>query len=115
MDTSSHSRLTWLLIVRWTARLSALSFLFFALTYLVGSYMDPSPRPGPQNARDYFFLSLMGLTLLGYLLGLWWEGVGGFIGLAASIVFLTWLSFVITIDLPCLPVLSFLHSPRSWR
>jgi hypothetical protein len=61
--------------------------------------MDPSPRPGPQNARDYFFLSLMGLTLLGYLLGLWWEGVGGFIGLAASIVFLTWLSFVITIDL----------------
>ena len=89
METTIQKRPVWLKIIRWTARIIAVLFaiiLFFSFTV-------EDMNPLSINPQDYFFLSLWVLIPIGYLIGLWKEGLGGLISLVSIltliIVFLT--------------------------
>ena len=79
METTIQKRPVWLKIIRWTARIIAVLFaiiLFFSFTV-------EDMNPLSINPQDYFFLSLWVLIPIGYLIGLWKEGLGGLISVVS--------------------------------
>jgi hypothetical protein len=79
METIIQKRPVWLKIIRWTARIIAVLFaiiLFFSFTV-------EDMNPLSINPQDYFFLSLWVLIPIGYLIGLWKEGLGGLISVVS--------------------------------
>jgi hypothetical protein len=79
MKTTNQKKPVWLKIIRWTARILAVLFaiiLFFSFT-------TEDMNPISINPQNYFFLSMWVLIPIGYLIGLWKEGLGGLISLVS--------------------------------
>ena len=89
METIIKKRPVWLKIIRWTARI--ISVLFTIILFL--SFTSVDMNPFSINPQNYFFLSMWVLIPIGYLIGLWKEGLGGLISLFSIltliIIFLT--------------------------
>jgi hypothetical protein len=47
----------------------------------------------PLYWRDYFLLSLWGITIIGLIIGLWREGIGGLISMVAALTQFLYLTF----------------------
>jgi hypothetical protein len=45
MEISNRRRPEWMIVLRWTARITTIALIAIAIIYLVGSYLDPSPLP----------------------------------------------------------------------
>jgi hypothetical protein len=68
--------------LRWTARITAILIAAFCLLMFFGEgIQDHSPNAIPLVTRDYIILSLWALFIIGLIIGLWWEGLGGLISL----------------------------------
>jgi len=82
MESNARSKPLWLKILRWGARIIAIFFIFFILGMFIGEGGVWSQSKGiPLGLRDYVLLSLFGLYLVGLMIGLWREGMGGLISL----------------------------------
>ena len=46
----------------------------------------------PLTSRDYFILSLFGITMVGFVTGLWFEFIGGLISLISTLTHIIFLS-----------------------
>jgi len=79
-------------ILRWTARIVAIIVVAFFLMMFIGESCQGRSSNAPSlSARDYILLSLMGLYLVGLIIGLWREFLGGlisFLFMAANIIVL---------------------------
>ena len=86
MEAINKKKLLWLTILRWSARIIALLIVLFSLAMFIGeSTGGRSAGAPPLQTRDYIILSLWALFIIGLIIGLWREGLGGLI----SLVFMT--------------------------
>lgn len=86
METKNGNKKLWLLILRWSARIIAILIaIFFLLMYFGEGIQNHSPNSQTLVARDYILLTLKALYIIGLIIGLWREGLGGLI----SLVFMT--------------------------
>jgi hypothetical protein len=81
----------WLKIIRWTARIIALLFVAFYIMMFIGESMGNN-SPIHLTSRDYFILSLWGITMVGLVIGLWFEFPGGLISLISTLTHIIFLS-----------------------
>jgi len=82
MEAKNGNKKLWLLILRWSARIIAILIaIFFLLMFLGEGIQNHSPNAQALVARDYILLSLKALYLIGLIIGLWREGLGGLISL----------------------------------
>lgn len=92
MKENTGTKPLWLSILRWGARIIAILFVAFFLMMFIGEGgFWNQPKGAPLGARDYIILSLWGLFMIGLIIGLWREGLGGlisFIFLLAHIIVL---------------------------
>ena len=79
MGTAIQKKPIWLRIIRWIARIIAV----FSAIILFISFTTKDMNPFSINPQNYLFLSLWILIPIGYLIGLWNEGVGGLISLVS--------------------------------
>jgi hypothetical protein len=91
MKTTIHLKPVWLKIIRWTARIIALLVVAFFLMMFIGESMGNN-TPMPLTSRDYFILSLYGITMVGLVIGLWFEFLGGLISLISTLTHIIFLS-----------------------
>jgi hypothetical protein len=82
MEANTKTKPLWLKILRWVARIIALLFIIFILAMFIGEGgFWSQPKGAPLGLRDYLLLSLFGLYVIGLIIGLWREGLGGLISL----------------------------------
>jgi hypothetical protein len=81
METKIQKKPVWLSVIRWTARIITVLFTIILFFMFISEDMSPIRRFAQLYEKDYFILSLWILTPIGYLIGLWREGLGGLIGL----------------------------------
>lgn len=93
MVTIEQHKLVWPNILRWTARICAMIFVIFFLFMFIGESMGSSSHNTPFHWRDYFILSLWFLTVIGLIIGLWREGLGGLVSLVSTLIHFTYLTF----------------------
>jgi hypothetical protein len=86
METLIPHKPIWLSILRWTARIIALLFVIFFLFMFIGESIGSSSHNAHLHWRDYILLSLWGITIIGLLIGLWREGLGGLLSLVSTLV-----------------------------
>ncbi|MCX6250178.1 MAG: hypothetical protein NTX61_05440 [Bacteroidetes bacterium] len=85
MNAKVNANPLWLKILRWCARIITILFIVFILGMFIGEGGTWSqPKNLPLGFRDYALLSLFGFYVVGLVIGLWREGLGGLI----SIVFM---------------------------
>src|SRR5581483_6732618 len=75
-----------LLVIRWMARSSAILLAGTLLVFAIGEIVTPHSGP-PTLIREWIGLALTGFWLIGMLLGLRWELLGGLISLCSLIAF----------------------------
>jgi hypothetical protein len=92
METIIQKRPVWLKIIRWSARIIALLFAIVLFIMFISEDMSPVIRLAQLPVRHYFILSLWILTPIGYLIGLWREGLGGLISLVSILTHIVFLS-----------------------
>ena len=123
MESQSGKKPMWLSILRWSARILALLVAIFLLFMFIGEGIGGRPANAqPLQARDYFLLSLFGLYIIGLIIGLWREGLGGLISLvfmAIHIIFLKSegiknLIYFYVMLLPCILYLLSWYFNRRW-
>jgi hypothetical protein len=82
MGAQSGTKPLWLTILRWSARIIAILIIIFSLFMFIGeSIGGRSADAPPLQTRDYIILSLWALYIIGLVIGLWREGLGGLISL----------------------------------
>jgi hypothetical protein len=82
METQSGTKPLWLTFLRWSARIIAILIIIFSLFMFIGeSIGGRSANASPLQTRDYIILSLWALYIIGLIIGLWREGLGGLISL----------------------------------
>jgi len=81
MEEKIINKPLWLNILRWVARIVAIIFIIFILFIFIGEGGTWSQLKGAPSlsVRDYLTLSLFGLYILGLVVGLVWEALGGLI------------------------------------
>ena len=81
METNIQKKPVWLKIIRWTARIIAMPFaiIFFIL------FTTTDMNPLLINQHDYFIQILWILIPIGFLVGLWKDGLGGLISLVSTL------------------------------
>jgi hypothetical protein len=81
MDEKTENKPIWLSILRWCARIIAIIFIVFILFIFIGEGGTWSQLKGAPSlsVRDYIILSLFGLYVIGLMIGLWYEVLGGFL------------------------------------
>jgi hypothetical protein len=66
--------------LRWTARITAILIAAFCLLMFFGEgIQDHSTNARPLITRDYIILTLWALYIICLIIGLWLEGLGGFL------------------------------------
>ena len=86
MEAKNGNKKLWFLILRWTARIIAILIaILFLLMFFGEGIQNHSPYSQTLVARDYILLILKALYIIGLIIGLWREGLGGLI----SFVFMT--------------------------
>ena len=86
MEAKNGNKKLWLLILRWSARIIAILIaILFLLMFFGEGILNHSPNAQALAARDYILLTLKALYIIGLIIGLWREGLGGLI----SLVFMT--------------------------
>src|SRR5512146_2921029 len=92
METTTPKKPLWLKILRWTARIIAIIFIVFILVMFIGEGGTWSqPRSRPLDFRDYALLFVFGMYVVGLIIGLWKEGLGGiisFVFMAGLIIYM---------------------------
>jgi|ERR1035438_3156372 hypothetical protein len=90
MESKNGNNPLWLTILRWVARIVAILFIAFILIMFIGEggFTNFSQSSIPLQARDYIILSLFGLYILGLVVGLVWEGLGGLISFGFMMTFI---------------------------
>jgi len=74
-------------ILKWIARIVALIVVAFILLFAFG--VGLTPEPGVKlRTSDYFMFAAWGIFIIGLLLGLKWEMLGGLISIVAIVLFL---------------------------
>jgi len=92
METAIQNKPVWLSIIRWSARIVALFFAITLFLMFFGEDMSPIIRLASLFDKHYFLMSLWILTPIGYLIGLWKEGLGGLISLVSTLTHILFLS-----------------------
>jgi hypothetical protein len=92
MKTRIHQKPVWLKIMRWTVRIIALLFALVLFIMFISEDMSPIIRLAQRLDKHYFLMSLWILTPIGYLIGLWKEGLGGLISLVSTLTHIVFLS-----------------------
>jgi hypothetical protein len=75
----------WLSIIRWSVRIIAVLFAIILFIMFFSEDMSPVIRLAQQFDKHYLIMSLWILTPIGYLIGLWEEGLGGLISLVSNL------------------------------
>jgi hypothetical protein len=91
MEALNPHKPAWLSILRWTARIIALLIVAFLLMMFIGESMGNNAH-FQLTSRDYFILSLFGITMVGLLIGLRFEFSGGLISLISTLTHIIFLS-----------------------
>jgi hypothetical protein len=81
METTIEKKPVWINRIRWAARILSVLFAIFLLVSLIFEDMSTFLR----KPQDYFILILWILTSIGYLIGLWREGLGGLISFVSAL------------------------------
>jgi len=81
METNIQKKPVWLRIIRWTARIIAVLFAIILFILFTTTDMNPLLR----NQHDYFIQILWILIPIGFLIGLWKEGLGGLISFVSTL------------------------------
>jgi hypothetical protein len=82
MESENGNKPLWLMILRCCARIIAILIVAFILIIFIGEGGTWSqPKNLPLGSRDYIILSIWGLYIVGLIIGLWREGLGGLISL----------------------------------
>ena len=86
MEAQNVNKKLWLSILRWSARIIAILIaILFLLMFFGEGIQNHSPYSQTLVARDYILLILKALYIIGLIIGLCREGLGGLI----SLVFMT--------------------------
>jgi hypothetical protein len=88
MKTTIHLKPVWLKIIRWTARIIAVLYAIILFILFTTTDMNPLLR----NQHDYFIQILWILVPIGFLIGLWKEGLGGLISFVSALTLI--ISFI---------------------
>jgi hypothetical protein len=91
MESTMNHKPVWLSILRWTARIISLLVVAFLLIMFIGESMGNNSRM-PLTSRDYFIFILFGITMVGLVIGLWFEFHGGLISLLSTLTHIIFLS-----------------------
>ena len=122
METQSGTKPLWLTILRWSARIIAILIIIFSLFMFIGESIGGRSADAPLlQTRDYIILSLWALYIIGLVIGLWREGLGGLI----SLVFMAIHIFILQMEgsnsiiffvmlLPSILYLLSWHFQRRW-
>jgi hypothetical protein len=87
MEEKTGNKPLWLTILRWIARIIAILFIAFILIIFIGEGGTWSqPKNLPLGSRDYIILSLFGLYVIGLVIGLWREILGGFLSFGFTMI-----------------------------
>jgi hypothetical protein len=93
MKPGVYQKPVWLKIIRWMARIIALLVVAFFLMMFIGESLgNASQTSHSLNSREIFIFTLFGMTMVGLVIGLWLELIGGLISLISTlthIIFLT--------------------------
>ena len=81
MEAINQQKPVWVKIIRWTARTIAILFAIILFVLFTTTDMNPLLR----NQHDYFIQILWILIPIGFLIGLWKEGLGGLISLVTTL------------------------------
>jgi hypothetical protein len=87
IEAQSGIKPLWLKILRWSARIIAI--ILIALYLFIRIYDSIRGRPtgaSPLQASDYLHYALVALYIIGMIIGLWREGLGGLISLVFMII-----------------------------
>jgi hypothetical protein len=91
MGTTNQMKPIWLGIIRWTARIIALLFAIVLFIMFISEDMSPIIRLAQRADKHYFMMSLWIITPIGYLIGLWREGLGGLTSLISTLTHIVFL------------------------
>ena len=86
----------WLSILRRGARIVALLFIVFSILWFIGErniWKHSAVYTPTLSFKDYLFLFLCGMYVVGLVVGLWWERLGGLLSLAFIVALMVMLSF----------------------
>jgi hypothetical protein len=88
MEAKNGNKPLWLSILRWSARIIAIIFIAFYLMMFIGEggLKGRSGTLPSLTARDYIMLSFAALYVIGLIIGLWREGLGGLISLIILVI-----------------------------
>lgn len=124
MEGQYQNKPLWLAILRWTARIIAILFIILICGRALSMYLGTSKFVLRlallfQQEKIYLSLALLTLFIIGLLIGLKWEGLGGLFSLVfIAIIFITLTGFTdLSQYLLLLPSVLYLlswHFHRKW-
>jgi hypothetical protein len=83
MQAKNGNKPLWLSILRWAARIVAILFIVFIPLMFIGEggIWKYSAGTRPSHVKDYMLLLLVVLYLGSLIIGMWRNGLGGFLSL----------------------------------